>query len=291
MISDQLTIQQDADERGLTIPPEMVQQFNEKVSTSCNQMFSEIKPFLSDYDKTNKNAFVKLSWRCDVNMKSHVVRSMNYVEVIGTLLAQDFRINIWLPLLHMNLNRYTLKEEAAISIVLNKIRRKRLVILNFGIWMNEAKMVKDGTLKKVDDRIYNQFDVEIVPVQSYPIHPALAHTFMIVRKVDFPSLVINDMSQDMIDELGLTKIEQAHKLYTSVIDFNLPQWSGIKNKYCRDEGNEEKYSMFCTFINGELHYKPEAKVMQLNVYNQFTDRTTPQNVEDVSDIWKKIDNS
>ena len=45
--------------------------------------------------------------------------------------------------------------------------------------------------------------------------------------------------------------------------------------------------MFCSYINGKLCYKPTSKVMQLNIYNQFTDRSTPQRIDEVEDIWKR----
>ena len=286
-ISNDLAIQEDADERNMTIPDEMVQKYNDLVAESCGQMFSDIQPYLSDYDKAKKTASIKLSWRFDVNLKSHIVRSMNYVEVTGSLLAQDYKANMWLPLLHMNVARFTLTEDDAITLVLKRIKRKRLVIFNFGVWINEQKMQEDGLLIQRGDKLCTMNGVEIVNVNSYPMHPALVHSFIIIAKTDLPSLTINDVKQEEIEETGLVKVEQQHKVYASVIDFNNQKWAGIKGKYCRDEGNENKYAMFCSYVNSELHYKPESKVMQLNIYNQFTDRTAPMEVADVPDIWKK----
>lgn len=286
-ISNDLAIQRDADERNMTISTDLVQQFNEHVAKSCKEMLADIKPFLSDYDKTHKTASFSLSWRRDVERKSHVLRSMNYTEVAGTLLAQDFRVNMWLPLLHMNVTRYSLEEEDAISVIVNKISRKRLIIFNFGVWIDEAKLIGEGVLKKNDNKLYNKHGVEIVSVKSYLIHPALVHSFLLIAKADLPSLVITEVDKVVIDELKLSKFEPSLPIYTSVIDFNLEQWDGIKQKYCRDVGNEAKYAMFCSYINGKLCYKPTSKVMQLNIYNQFTDRFTPQRIDEVEDVWKR----
>ena len=129
--------------------------------------------------------------------------------------------------------------------------------------------------------------VEIVSVKSYPIHPALVHSFLLIAKADLPSLVITEMDKEVIDELKLSKVEPTLSIYASVIDFNLEQRDGIKQKYCREAGNEEKYAMFCSYINGKLCYKPTSRVMQLNIYNQFTDRSTPQRIDEVEDIWKR----
>ena len=108
-----------------------------------------------------------------------------------------------------------------------------------------------------------------------------------MNRADLPSLIIKEVDKEVIDELKLSQIEPTLPIYTSVIDFNLEQWAGIRKKYCRDAGNEAKYAMFCSYINGELRYNPASKMMQLNIYNQFTDRSTPQRIDEVKDIWKQ----
>ena len=219
--------------------------------------------------------------------KSHVLLSANFAETMGGLLAYDYQVNMWLPLLNMNICRYTLEEDDAIKAALGWRKRSGLIIINFGVWINEDKYIADGLLVKKDEKLYTKNDIEVIKVDGYK-HPSLINSFVIVKRSDLPYIKHNDIDQSLKNELNLQLLDADNKVYTSVIDFNKPQWVSLKTKFVKNHpGEEEKYALFCSLVNTSLKYNPAANVVQINVYNQFQDRTSSQSLSEVVDIWKK----
>lgn len=279
--------QEDAEERAVEVPQNVIDKYNETVINTCMALFQEIQQYFPTTNDSSKTASFFLTERCDVERKSHVLLSINFAETMGSLLANDYSVNMWLPLLNMNVHRFLLEEDDAVLAALGWWKRKGLIILNFGVWINENKYIADGLLIKKGNKLYTKNDIEIITVNGYK-HPSLVHSFVIVKCSDLPVIEFNNVDQLQIDEYGLQLIDANNKVYTSVIDFNKPQWSSLKSRYVRNQpGEEEKYAMFYSKINTSLKYNPNAKVVQLNIYNQFQDRTSPQSLSNVFDVWKK----
>ena len=279
--------QEDAEERAVEVSQEVIDKYNETVSNTCKDLFQEIKQYFPQSNSSNKTVSFQLMERTDVERKSHILLSVNFAEMMGSLLANDYQMNMWLPLLNMDVYRFLLEEEDAVKTALGWWKRKGLIIFNFGVWINEDEYIADGLLVKKDGKLFTKNGIEIVTVDGYK-HPSLIHSFVIVKRSDLPYIEFNDVDQSKIDELGLQLIDTDNKVYTAVVDFNKPEGASLKTRFVRNHpGDEEKYAMFCAFVNTELKYNPNAKVVQLNIYNQFQDRTSPQSRADVFDIWKK----
>lgn len=279
--------QEDAEERAVVVEQEVVEKYNETVSRTCNELFQEIKQYFPTKKNSDKTVGFHLTERFDVEMKSHILLSVNFAEMMGSLLANDYQVNMWLPLLNMDVHRFLLEEDDAVKAALGWWKRKGLIIFNFGVWINEDKYIVDGLLIKNGDKLFTKNGIEIVTVDGYK-HPSLIHSFVIVKQSDLPYIEYDDIDQTLKDEFGLQLIDADNKLYTSVIDFNKQEWVMLKSRFVRNHpGDEEKYAMFCALVNTKLKYNPNAKVVQLNIYNQFQDRTLPQSLSDVYDVWKK----
>lgn len=279
--------QEDVEERAAEVTQEVVDKYNEEVSNTCGVLFQEVQRYFPTTNNSSKTASFFLTERCDVERKSHVLLSTNFAETMGGLLANDYSVNMWLPLLNMNVHRFLLEEDDAVRAALGWWKRKDLIIFNFGVWINETKYIEDGLLIKKGEKLYTKNDIEIITVDGYK-HPSLIHSFVIVKRSDLPYIEFNSVDQSLINELGLQLIDADNKVYTSVIDFNKPRWASLKTRFVRNHpGEEEKYAMFYAKVNTSLKYNPNAKVVQLNIYNQFQNRTSPQNLSDVFDVWKK----
>jgi len=279
--------QEDAEERAAEVPQKVVDTYNETVSNTIKALFQEVQQYFPTTNNANKNASFWLNERFDVERKSHVLLSANFAETMGGLLAYDYQVNMWLPLLNMNICRYTLEEDDAIKAALGWRKRSGLIIINFGVWINEDKYIADGLLVKKDEKLYTKNDIEVIKVDGYK-HPSLINSFVIVKRSDLPYIEHNDIDQSLKNELNLQLLDADNKVYTSVIDFNKPQWVSLKTKFVKNHpGEEEKYALFCSLVNTSLKYNPAANVVQINVYNQFQDRTSSQSLSEVVDIWKK----
>ena len=279
--------QEDAEERAAGVPKEVVDKYNEAVSNTCRALFQEIQQYFPTTNDSSKTASFFLSERFDVEKKSDVLLSVNFAEVMGGLLAYDYQVNMWLPLLHMNVHRFTLEKDDAVHAVLGWWKREGLIIFNFGVWINEKKYIAEGLLVKNGDQLFTKNGIKIVSVDGYK-HPSFINSFVIVKQSDLPYIEYDDVDQTLIDKFGLQKIDANNKVYTSVIDFNNQEWATLKTLYARSyPGEEEKYAMFCSLVNTKLKYNPNTKVVQLNIYDQFQDRTSPQSLSDVYDVWKK----
>ena len=279
--------QEDAEERAVEVSPGVIDKYNETVSNTCKVLFQEIKQYFPKTNSSNKTVSYQLMERFDVERKSHILLSANFAEMMGSLLANDYQMNMWLPLLNMDVHRFLLEEDDAVKAALGWWKRKGLIIFNFVVWINEDKHIADGLLERNGDKLFTKNGIEIITVDGYK-HPLLIHSFVIVKQSDLPYIEFNDVDQSIIDELGLQLIDTDNKVYTSVIDFNKQEGASIKTRFVRNHpGEEEKYAMFCALVNTKLKYNPNAKVVQLNIYNQFQDRTLPQSLSDVYDVWKK----
>lgn len=280
--------QEDFEERIAQIPEEYAQNYKERVSESWTKLMEEVKSCFDDSNKQKKTEKIHLTDRYDVQLKAHVLLSANFTEAFGDLLSVDFKANMWLPFLKMNVHPYILQEEDVIDVALNWKKRKGLVIFNFGVRIDEQKYTEKGLLKKVKGKLYTKNDIEIIDIGGYLVHSLITHSMIIVKQSDLPYMKIEDVDQSLKDELGLEPCLPENKVYTSVIDFNQPKGVPLQAKYCKGhKGEEEKYAMFCAVVNSSLNYNPEAKVVHLKVYNQFRDRTVPQRKDEVIDAWKK----
>ena len=286
-ISDSVLAHQDEEEKAAEIPQEVVSKFNETVCSSFRTILDQIRPFLCS-NKSGKKECVSLAWRHDINRKSHVLQSINFAEVCGGSLATEYHANFWLPLLKMNMTTYSLKKDEVLKTAFSWKKHKGLVILVFGIRFDEEKLRNEGLLKKENGQLLSATGIEVLRISSYPLPPVLSESVVLIKRNDLPYQLIEPLSDETINELGLSEIDTDNHLYTSVIDFHLEKWNTIKQKYIRQNNSEaDKYAMFCTYINSKLWYNSKAKLIRLSVYNQFLDRGKPQLQEEVVDIWKR----
>lgn len=287
-LSDSINDQREQEERESAISRDVILAFRGSVERSTKEMLDEIRIFTNEGNVETKTAQVDLGQRFDLQLKSHVLMSCNFIDVCSSLLAADCKANIFTPLLKMKLHRFVMEEEDVINTALAWGSHEGLIIFNFGVGLNEKCLEEKGLVIRKDERLFSKNGIEIVSVSQYPVYPGLEHSFVIVKKTDLPRLTIKDVDSSLREEYGLEKCSSESMVYASVLDFRGSTWSKVKDHYVWENPNDaDKYALFCSMVNIQLHYSVDSNVVQLCVYNQFMDKVEPQKPNSVVDVWEK----
>ena len=138
--------------------------------------------------------------------------------------------------------------------------------------------VKD--LFDVDEAwFYNE--IEIVPIEGNRL---LYQKLFIIKESDLPVLTHEEVHESVVLKYHLEVVNEYRKIYASVLDLNAPEYDEIKREVAQEEADINDLSkkvLACVDVNPYFNYKADAKVVMIDIYNEFTTKGSPQKLEEI----------
>lgn len=280
---------EDIQEQSQTPEPAAIAQFMEQSAKIVNDAFVNCERFMLR-EKDSKSQYQSSSIRtshylldkaafCDNQGMEYI----NSLEITAQAVAESinyFSLNTFLLLKKQNL---TLKIVDAFELIqkLNSIH-KVLKIFAVGVNMEYLKLnVKD--LFDVDEAwFYNE--IEIVPIEGNRL---LYQKLFIIKESDLPVLTHEEVHESVVLKYHLEVVNEYRKIYASVLDLNAPEYDEIKREVAQEEADINDLSkkvLACVDVNPYFNYKADAKVVMIDIYNEFTTKGSPQKLEEIKVI-------
>lgn len=111
----------------------------------------------------------------------------------------------------------------------------------------------------------------------------LNDTFFILDKKDLPKFESKDIPKKEIDKFSLTLLDENYKIYSNVIDINLPENSALKEEYSTKNENELKVLILISFIF-LIKWKKDRKITMLSLASPFQERGIVNKLEDLKEL-------
>ncbi|MCA6422653.1 MAG: hypothetical protein IM568_07540 [Flavobacterium sp.] len=130
----------------------------------------------------------------------------------------------------------------------------------------------------ISDSKFGDFLVEI---PSY--EPQVENLLFVLNKKDLPFIVYKDIQPKKTEELKLEVTDDNLKLYTSVIDINLPENIDLKDKWKSEENNDNldlKVLLTIDFLS-ILYWKKERDIVQISIASLYKEQGIQNDLTDI----------
>jgi len=127
----------------------------------------------------------------------------------------------------------------------------------------------------------SKFKAIIVKIPS--TNNRLSDTFFILDKKDLPKFESKNLPQKEIDKFALTPIDEEYKLYSNVIDINLPENSALREEYITKDDNDLKVLILISFIL-LIKWKKDRKITMLSLTSPFQERGIVNKLEELKEL-------
>lgn len=127
----------------------------------------------------------------------------------------------------------------------------------------------------------SKFHSIVVEIPSTNHH--LSNTFFLLDKKDLPKFEPQSLSQEEVEKFGLTLLDEKYKLYSNVIDLNLPENHALKKEYLTDNEKELKVLILISFIF-LIKWKSDRNIVMLGLTSQFEERGIVNRIEDLKQL-------
>ncbi|SDS27054.1 hypothetical protein SAMN04487764_1832 [Gillisia sp. Hel1_33_143] len=188
-----------------------------------------------------------------------------YAESIARYKIQKFLPNAFLV---AKTNRFVLERNQLIEgldRLLKKLDNKIIVAIRPSY---ESKQL-------IDNSKYKKIFIEI-PSSNHHLND----NFFILDKKDLPKFESKDLSKTEIEKFNLNLLNEEYKIYSNVIDINLPKNEDLKEEYLTSDDEELKVLIVISFIF-LIKWRKERKIIMLALTSPFNERGIVDNIEDV----------
>ena len=260
-----------------------------RILNRCFEKYFSLKNEIKD-DEPHESLFYYGIYQPEDKMAFASDQDISYLNsdtIVSEMISANFRQNMPnIFQIHFNRTSYSLKESdlfKAIDIL--KLDCNSYTILSIGLYLQYyGQFVENNLVLSEDYIIYKS--IPIIELGNTG-NKELNNSLIIVKNEDIPCILHKNIEEDIINKYKLTEIDGSTHIYTNVIDLN-------KNDDIRDEiarkTNIQDLSqivLVCVDLKTEVRCRKGAKCIQLKVFSQFDDQGTPNNVEDVVNIWNK----
>ncbi|MFD1016200.1 hypothetical protein [Winogradskyella rapida] len=257
----------------------------DKIQTFKNSTKQNIKDALDKYKIIeNKNDFsnvddsivTSINGELIVSSKSSFtdndIPNMNFDSVYSQHIANN-KIKYFLPnsFLLARTEKYLIERKqliAGFERIIKDFKDKIIVAIGLGYESNQLI-----TASKFKDIL-----VEIPSTNN-----SLSDTFFILDKKDLPKFESKDLPQKEIDKFDLTLLDKNYKLYSNVIDINLPKNSSLKEEYSTKDEKELKVLILISFIL-LIKWKKDRKITMLSLTSPFQERGIVNELDDLKEL-------
>ena len=188
-----------------------------------------------------------------------------YAESIARYKIQKFLPNAFLV---AKTNRYVLERNQLIDgldRLFKKLDNKIVVAIRPSY--ESKQLINNSKYKKI-----------FIEIPSSNHH--LNDNFFILDKKDLPKFESRDLSKTEIEKFDLNLLNEEYKLYSNVIDINLPQNEELKEEYLTSDDEELKVLLVISFIF-LIKWRKDRKIIMLALTSPFNERGIVDDIEDI----------
>ena len=278
---------EDIQEQSQTPEPAAIAQFKEQSAKIVNDAFMNCERFMLR-EKDSKSQYQSSSIRtshylldkaafCD----NQGIEYINSLEITAQAVARSinyFSLNtFWM----LKKQHFTLKIDDAFELIqqLNS-SHKDLRFFAVGVNMEYLKINVEDLLDIKGKWFYN--GIEIVPIEGNQL---LYQKLFIIKESDLPVLTHEEVHESLISKYHLEVVNEDRKIYASVLDLNAAEYDEIKREVAQEEADINDLSkkvLACVDVNPCFNYKADAKVVMIDIYNEFTSKGSPQKLEEIN---------
>jgi len=215
------------------------------------------------------------------------ISNANFDSFIASAVAMEYSIRISESFYFaLNKKRYILKSEEVFSAIdkLN-LDSDKFIIISFGIYFDfYIDSLKVNNLTKLNDNIFSYKGLRILNYDTCNWQ-TVGNTFFVLQIDDLPRIESKSVNPEKVSKFQLTAFEDLKEqgifLYTGVVDLN-------KEKELRDEvalsvtdSDLTKCVIASVALDTEIKWKKNVKCIGIKIYEQFDDRGTPNNMDDI----------
>lgn len=257
----------------------------DKIQTFKNSTNQNIKGALEQYKTiVNKNDFknvddsiiTSINGELIVSSKSSFtdndIPNMNFDSVYSEHIANN-KIKYFLPnsFLLARTDKYLIERKqilAGFEKVIKDVKNKIIVAIRPSY--ESKQMIAESKFKDI-----------LIQIPSTNNH--LNDTFFILDKKDLPIFESKDLPQKEIDKFSLTLLDENYRIYSNVIDINLPENSALKEEYSTKDEKELKVLILISFIL-LIKWKKDRKITMLSLTSPFQERGIVNKIEELKEL-------
>jgi hypothetical protein len=127
----------------------------------------------------------------------------------------------------------------------------------------------------------SKYEDIVIEIPSTNHH--LSDTFFILDKKYLPKFESKDFPKEEIEKFRLNLLDDKYKLYSNVIDINLPENSALKEEYITDDDKELKALILISFIF-LIKWRKDRKITMLSLTSPFQERGIVNDIEELKHI-------
>lgn len=127
----------------------------------------------------------------------------------------------------------------------------------------------------------SKYKLQIIEIESSNTY--LNDTFFILDKKDLPKFESKPLLRKEIEKFNLKEVNSEYKIYTNVIDVNLPENKKLKDEYITTDDDELKVLILISFIF-LIKWKKDRQIVMLSLTSPFQERGIANKIEDLKQI-------
>ena len=271
--------------------PQILKEFNEKSVNIVGSAFEYCKKFMLlerfagiEYKATtirNRHCILDKAAFC----ADQGITYVNSLEITAQSVANDikyFSLNTFLMMRSKNLK---LRLSDAFELISRWCSLHRDIKV-FVVGANMEYLKQNLThLKEIHGQwVYES--VEIIPLIGNGI---IEQKILLIEKSDLPVLTYVDMPKPTVSKFDLEEVDAERKIYTSVLNLYDPKYEEIKKDIAQDGTSIDELNkkvLACVDVCPHFSYKPDATVVMISIFDEFTNKDNPQKIENIEDPWK-----
>jgi hypothetical protein len=257
---------------------EKIQVFKDSTTRILTSAFNEYEIIKNsdDFDNVDESNISSINGELIVSSKSSFtdndIPNMNFDSVYSAHIANN-KIKYFLPnsFLLGRTDRYLIERKELIE-GLEKIitDTKDIIIIAVRPSYESQQLISQTKFKDI-----------LVEIPSMNNH--LNDTYFILNKKDLPKFESKNLPQKEIEKFGLTPLDETYKIYSNVIDINLPENISLKEEYSTKDDNELKVLILISFIF-LIKWKKDRKITMLSLTSPYKERGIANKIEDLKEL-------
>jgi hypothetical protein len=257
---------------------EKIQLFTDTTKVNITRAFETYKTIENETDFLNvdNNIISSINGELIISSKSSFtendIPNMNFDSVYSQHIANN-KIKYFLPntFLVAKTSRYLIERKQLIEGLdrIIKNSNNKIIILirpNF----DSRELIKQSKYEDI-----------VIEIPSTNHH--LSDTFFILDKKYLPKFESKDFPKEEIEKFRLNLLDDKYKLYSNVIDINLPENSALKEEYITDDDKELKALILISFIF-LIKWRKDRKITMLSLTSPFQERGIVNDIEELKHI-------
>ncbi|WP_454059441.1 hypothetical protein [Elizabethkingia ursingii] len=247
-----------------------------KLITKAFSNYNEVENVV-DFDNVDEKNIISIMGKMTLFSKSAFIEDGTSNINYHSIFAEDI-VN--------NSIKYYLPNSFIVAKTNSYIIERKYLLKGIGIITENLKDIVIISLNptgETDLLIENSKKYKGMIVKIPTTNDLLNDVFFILDKKYLPKFESKDIPQEMKNKFNLNQINDSIKLYTGVIDINLPENNQLKDEYITKDDIELKVLVLISFIF-LIKWKKDRKIAMLSVADPFRERGILNKIEDLKSL-------